>query len=67
MITTYLKAFRQLLGEIVIRRPVFQLEQHWEAQIISDSGRQVLKAVPEKLQGHVWNGLVSLGVHNVML
>ena len=50
--------------EVIVRRPVLELEQHGAALVILHPGREVLESVPEQLERNVGDGAAGHCVHD---
>ena len=56
----------ETVGKIVVRRPILELHEHRVSHLVRHPFGELIKAVPEHLEGHVWNDLVGPGVDDVM-
>lgn len=62
-----IEPIRQVRGEVVIRRPILELEQHAPALFIHHPGGEILEAVPEHFKGDIRDGLARHGIDDGVL
>ena len=60
------ESFRKIVREVVVRRPVLQLEQHRVALVVLHPLCQVVESIPEHFERNFWDDLVRLCVDDVV-